>query len=90
MASQACRFDSNDMQMLVKKDAGQSFEASEKLRMGFANPAKLEVNLFASGAKPQLPLKVQTSALDPCKEVTSKGLLKLCFTGAHAVLSQHR
>ena len=45
------------MQVLVKRDTGQSFQANEKVRFGFANPAKLEINLSASDAKTTVSVK---------------------------------
>ena len=73
-AFQACRFAFNEMQMLVKKDADQSFEASEKLRMGFANPAKLEVNLAASGAKTTVAVNSSNFGFGPMQGGHLKGV----------------
>ena len=52
--AQACRFAFNEMKILVKKDRGTSFQANEKVRFGFSNPAKLEVDLQESGNETRL------------------------------------
>lgn len=55
-SAQACRFAFNELQMQVKQDTGSSFRADEKLRFGFANPAKLAVLLAADGESCRLSI----------------------------------
>ena len=73
-AAQACRFAFNEMQMLVKRDAGQSFQANEKVRFGFANPAKLEVSVSISGAKTTVAVKSSNFGLGPVQGGHVKGV----------------
>lgn len=48
-ASQACRHALGEMQLAIKKDNGLEFLANEKVKMlGFANPAKVEVQIKPS------------------------------------------
>ena len=62
------------MQVLVKRDTGQSFQANEKVRFGFANPAKLEINLSASDAKTTVSVKSSNFGLGPVQGGHAKGV----------------
>jgi len=73
-AAQACRFALNAMQMLVKGDTGQSFQANEKARFGFANPAKLEVSLSASGDKTKIAVNSSNFGFGPMQGGHVKGV----------------
>ena len=63
--AQACRFAFNEMKILVKKDRGTSFQANEKVRFGFSNPAKLEVDLLESGNETRLNVKASNFGVGP-------------------------
>ena len=63
--AQACRFAFNEMKILVKKDRGTSFQANEKVRFGFSNPAKLEVDLLESGNETRLNVKASNFGMGP-------------------------
>lgn len=73
-AAQACRFAFNEMQLLVKKDAGQSFQANEKVRFGFANPAKLEVSLSESTSNTTVAVKSSNLGFGPVQGGHVKGV----------------
>ena len=88
-ATQACRFAFNEMQMLVKKDAGQSFVANEKVRLGFANPAKLEVNLSASGAKTTVAVNSSNFGLGPIQGGHVKGVAETFLSNVKLQLGKN-
>ena len=89
-AAQACRFALNEMQMLVKKDAGQSFVANEKVRLGFANPAKLEVNLSASGAKTTVAVNSSNFGLGPIQGGHVKGVAETFLSNVKFQLGKNQ
>ena len=62
------------MQMLVKQDTGSCFRADEKLRLGFANPAKLEVSLTADGTGCRLSVKSSNLGFGPVQGGHVKGV----------------
>jgi len=74
VVAQACRFAFNEMQMLVKQDTGSSFRADEKLRLGFANPAKLEVSLAADGDGSRLSIRSSNLGFGPVQGGHVKGV----------------
>jgi len=73
-SAQACRFAFNEMQMLVKQDSGASFRANEKLRLGFANPAKLEVDLTSEGDGCRLKVRSSNIGIGPIQGGHVKGV----------------
>ena len=87
-AVQACRFAFNEMQMLVKRDAGQSFQANEKVRFGFANPAKLEVNLSITGAKTTVELKSSNFGLGPVQGGHVRGVAETFLSNVKLQLAK--
>ena len=62
------------MQMLVKQDTGSSFRADEKLRLGFANPAKLEISLVADTAGSRLIVRSSNLGFGPIQGGHVKGV----------------
>ena len=89
-AAQACRFAFNEMQILVKKDTGQSFVANERVRLGFANPAKLEVNLSASGAKTTVAVNSSNFGLGPIQGGHVKGVAETFLSNVKLQLGKPR
>ncbi|MDB4623309.1 SHOCT domain-containing protein [bacterium] len=74
--AQACRFSFKEMQLLVKKDNGVAFIANEKMRFGFANPAKLEVELQSSGNETRINVKASNLGIGPIQGGHVKGVLE--------------
>ena len=72
--AQACRFAFNEMQMQVKQDTGSSFRADEKLRLGFANPAKLAVSLAVNGESCRLSVRSSNLGFGPIQGGHVKGV----------------
>jgi hypothetical protein len=62
------------MQMLVKQDTGSSFRADEKLRFGFANPAKLAVSLAADGESCLVSIRSSNLGFGPIQGGHVKGV----------------
>jgi hypothetical protein len=73
-SAQACRFAFNEMQMQVKQDTGSSFRADEKLRFGFANPAKLAVSLAADGESCLVSVRSSNFGFGPMQGGHVKGV----------------
>ena len=74
--AQACRYSFKEMQLLVKKDNGVSFQANEKMRFGFSNPAKLVVELQPSGKETRIQLKASNFGVGPIQGGHVKAMLE--------------
>ena len=74
--AQACRFSFKEMQLLVKKDNGKDFVANEKIRFGFANPAKLELELQSSGKETRIKVKASNFGVGPIQGGHVKAVLE--------------
>ena len=74
MTAQACRFAFNEMQMLIKNDTNKSFVANEKMRFGFANPAKLQVDLSFHKGSTTINVKSSNLGIGPIQGGHVKGV----------------
>lgn len=74
-AVQACRHALNKMQLVIKKDDGVKFIANEKSRMlGFANPAKIEVDIQPVNDTLRINMKASNIGLGPIQGGHVKGV----------------
>ena len=87
-SAQACRFAFNELQMQVKQDTGSSFRADEKLRFGFANPAKLAVSLAADGESCRLSVTSSNFGFGPMQGGHVKGVAETFLSNVRLYLDR--
>ena len=71
----ACRYALNELQLAIKQDKGTSFTANEKLKMlGFANPAKIEVDVKADTQGQKILVRTSNLGFGPIQGGHVKGV----------------
>jgi len=74
-AIHACRYALNDLQLAIKYDKGTSFTANEKLKiLGFANPAKIEVDIKADTQGQKILVRTSNLGFGPIQGGHVKGV----------------
>jgi hypothetical protein len=76
------------MQMQVKQDTGSSFRADEKLRLGFANPAKLVVSLAADGESCRVSVRSSNLGFGPIQGGHVKGVAETFLSNVRLQLDR--
>ena len=88
-AVQACRYALNEMQLVIKKDDGVKFIANEKLRMlGFANPAKIELDIQPVNDTSRINVKTSNFGLGPIQGGHVKGVAETFLSQVQLKLSE--
>lgn len=88
-AVQVCRYALNEMQLVIKKDDGVKFIANEKLRMlGFANPAKIEVDIQPVNDTSRINVKTSNIGLGPIQGGHVKGVAETFLSQVQLKLSE--
>ena len=88
-AVQACRYALKEMQLVIKKDDGAKFIANEKLRMlGFANPAKIEVDIQSANDTLRINVKASNIGLGPIQGGHVKGVADTFLSQVQLKLSE--
>ena len=88
-AVQACRYALKEMQLVIKKDDGAKFIANEKLRMlGFANPAKIEVDIQSANDTLRINVKASNIGLGPIQGSHVKGVAETFLSQVQLKLSE--
>ena len=77
----ACRFAFSQMQLQIKQDSGNKFVANEKINMlGFANPAKIAVDLSTAGENCKVKIECSNFGIGPVQGRHVRGVAETFLT----------
>ena len=88
-ASQACRRALGEMQLAIKKDNGIGFVANEKIKMlGFANPAKVEIQISPSPQGTNISVHASNFGIGPLQKEHVKGVAETLLSKLRLYISE--